>query len=330
MIDVLASAPHYADHLAAVFGALPEDVRGSFIAPRGPVSQYVRSLGIEPVERTLRPNPTLVASYGDLARAVGLRRSQLALMEHGAGQSYGGRHLSSRHGSYAGGRGRDAASLFLHPGDHPAARDRAAYPSARVEVVGSPVLDTLPAREGEKGRTVAFSFHFNGSAAPEAKNAFRWVWPTVIGLRERFELIGHGHPMLFDKGLRRLYIQAGIPAVRDFADVCRRADVYVCDNSSTLFMFAATGRPVVVMNPPWYDRNVDHGLRFWDAADVGVQCNDPADLGQCIDEALKDKPAQRKRREAALDLVYAYRSGAAQRAADVLTDWAYGEQRAAA
>ena len=120
----------------------------------------------------------------------------------------------------------------------------------------------------------------------------------------------------------RRYQREGIEAVRDFRDVCRRADVYVCDNSSTLFAFAATGRPVVVLNPPWYDRRVDHGLRFWDAADVGVQCNDPRELGPAINEALHDTPGQKRRREAALELVYAYRTGAAQRAADVLQEWA--------
>ena len=320
-IDALASAPHYADHLAAVLGALPDDQRGSFIAPSGVVAARVRELGFVPSHHGDEANPILVAAFGDLARAVGLRRSRIALMEHGAGQSYGGRPAPYQHGSYAGGRGRGPASLFLHPGQHPADRDRAAYPAARVEVVGSPFLDSLPRREGVPGRVVAFSFHFNGGVAPEAKNAFRWIWPAIMKLRGQYELLGHAHPRIFDKS-KRLYHVTGIPAVRDFADVCRRADVYVCDNSSTLFAFAATGRPVVVLNPPWYDRRVNHGLRFWDAADVGVNCNDPADLARCIDEALRDKPAQRKRREAALDLVYAYRAGAAKRAADVLLEWA--------
>lgn len=322
MIDVLASAPHYAEHLAAVFGALPESERGAFLTPSGPVAARIKEMGFAPVARSEPNRPVLVASYGDLGRAFALRRTRIALMEHGAGQSYGGRAgAASRHGSYAGGNGRGVASLFLHPGEHPASRDRAIYPDARIEVVGSPILDTLPAREGEPGRVVAFSFHFNSPVTPETKNAFHWAWPELMRLRGRFDLIGHAHPSLFDK-VRRLYHMAGIPDVRHFDDVCRRADVYVCDNSSTLFAFAATGRPVVVLNPPWYDRKVEHGLRFWDAADVGVQCNDIRKLGDAIEEALKDKPAQRKRREAALDLVYAYRSGAAKRAAEILTEWA--------
>lgn len=318
MIDALASAPHYVDHVSAVFGALPESVRGAFLTPK-PSGGRLRAYTPNHPDR-----PVLVASFGDLKQAVRLGRTRIAMMEHGAGQSYGGRHRAGGdHGSYAGGRGRGSASLFLHPGDHPADRDRRAYPRARVEVVGSPFLDTLPLRVGEPGRVVAFSFHFNGAVAPETKNAYAWAFPAIAALRGRFELLGHAHPRLYPT-VEGAYRAFGIEAVPDFADVCRRADVYVCDNSSTLFAFAATGRPVVVLNPPWYDRSVDHGLRFWDAATVGVQCDRPESIGECIEEALRDEPARKRDREAALDLVYAFRSGAAKRAASVLEDWAHG------
>jgi CDP-glycerol:poly(glycerophosphate) glycerophosphotransferase len=317
-IDVLAGAPHYADHLAAVFGALPGRLRGSFMVASSQTAARVRSLGYEPVRQTQADRPVLVASYGDLVRSRGRRK--VAIMEHGAGQSYGGRERSGRHGSYAGGLGRDA-SLFLHPGPHPAARDRAAYPDARVEVVGSPILDTLPGREGAPGAVVAVSFHFNATIAPESRTAFPWVWAALSELAGKVQLIGHAHPVHFQK-MRRFYRMAGIEAVPEFSEVCRRADVYVCDNSSTIFAFAATGRPVVLLNPPWYDRNVDHGLRFWEASGVGVNCNNPADLLRCLSEALEDTSAARERRERALGLVYAYRSGAAARAAQALEEWA--------
>lgn len=319
-IDVLATEAHFVDHLGAVFNALPPESRGAFQATSD-AEPRVRSLGFEPVRPGMGPiRPMLVASYGDLARAASTRK-RVAIMEHGAGQSYGGRPGSDRHGSYAGGQGRGKASLFLHPGPHPAARDRTAYPRARVEVIGSPHLDTLPEREGPAGRVVAFSFHFNAPIAQESRTAYPWIFPTIAALLDRFELLGHAHPRMFNAAKPR-YEKLGIEAVRDFADVCRRADVYVCDNSSTLFAFAATGRPVVVLNPPWYDRKVTHGLRFWEASEVGVNCNDPADLAECIEEALRDTPEQQAKREAALDLVYAYRTGAAQRAADVLMEWA--------
>jgi hypothetical protein len=320
-LDALASEAHFVDHLAAVFDALPPDARGAFLTSDVKTTARAKALGYTTAPANGGRAPVLVASYSDLARARGMGRPRIAIMEHGSGQSYGGRPVSARHGSYAGGDGRGAASLFLHPGEHPAARDRKVYPRARVEVVGSPHLDTLPAREGTPGRVVAFSFHFNAPIAQEARTAYPWIFPAIAKLRDRYQLLGHAHPRLFE-GLKPRYEALGIEAVRDFADVCRRADVYVCDNSSTLFAFAATGRPVVVVNPPWYDRRVDHGLRFWEASEVGINCNRPDELAACIDEALRDTPERQAQRETALDLVYAYRTGAGKRAADVLMEWA--------
>ncbi len=320
MIDALATAPHYVDHLAAVLRELPPEARGSLVTPSPPSAARGVELGI----RRTKSNPTvpvLVASHGDLVRAQAMGYKRIAIMEHGAGQSYGGRASSSKRGSYAGGSNRGAASLFLHPGPHPAARDRAAYPASRVEVVGAPHLDTLPGREGQPGRVVAYSCHFNGALNQETRNAWPWIFPQLVYLKERFDLIGHAHPRVYP-AVVKWYRKYGIEPVADFSDVCRRADVYVCDNSSTLFAFAATGRPVVVLNPPWYDRRVNHGLRFWEAAGVGVNCDDPATLGDCIEEALRDTPAQKAKREEALGMVYAYRTGAGKRAADVLQDWA--------
>jgi hypothetical protein len=320
-VDVLASEAHFVDHLAAVFNALPPASRGVFLTANTATAARAKALGYAPERPNGGRDPVLVASYSDLGRAKAMGRRRIAIMEHGSGQSYGGRLGSARHGSYAGGEGRGAASLFLHPGEHPAARDRKAYPRARVEVVGSPHLDTLPARDGPPGRVVAFSFHFNAPIANEARTAYPWIFPTIAALRNRYQLLGHAHPRMFPAAQPR-YERLGIEAVQNFTEVCRRADVYVCDNSSTLFAFAATGRPVVVVNPPWYDRRVDHGLRFWEASEVGVNCNRPEDLAACIDEALRYTPEQKAKRETALSLVYAYRSGASQRAAHVLMDWA--------
>jgi hypothetical protein len=181
------------------------------------------------------------------------------------------------------------------------------------------MLDTLPARDPSEPETVAVSFHWNLMHTPEAGSAFHWFRGAVAELAQTFRVIGHRHPMNHD--LPGFYRRNGIELVDDFAEVCRRASVYVCDNSSTLFEFASTGRPVVVMNSPRYRRNVSHGGRFWDWADVGVQVDDPDCLEDMVTLARADLPEAVERREAVLDEVYAYRSGGAARAADAIVRW---------
>jgi hypothetical protein len=267
--------------------------------------------------------PALVASYGDLKKARRLGYRRFAFIEHGIGQSYAGDRRSAGHGSYAGGGDRDDVELFLVPNDRSGARWRAAYPSAVVAVIGSPRLDTLPRRQIsplEQEPVVALSFHWECRLTQETRSALSAYLQAIPALAERFHVIGHGHHRGM-ANLQRYYRRARIEVVPDFADVCRRADVYVCDNSSTLYEFAATGRPVVVMNAPWYRRSVDHGLRFWEAAEVGVNVWTRDALPDAIDLALADPPEVRDARERALSIAYAHRSGAAERAADAIAAW---------
>lgn len=290
MTTVIASRPHYAAHLAPITNLLSPDL-----------------------------DVALVASYHDLcaARRAGHRR--IVLAQHGAGQSYGGDRRSTHNPAYPGGADNAAAGLFLVPNDHAAARWRAAYPRASVAVVGSPRLDVLPARESGPGPVIATAFHWECRVCPEARSALAWHRPGLRRVAGQFTTIGHGHPRRRD--LDALYAGLGVERVADFDEVCRRADVFVCDNSSALFEFAATGRPVVILNAPHYRREVRHGLRFWDAATVGVQVDNPADLPAAIERALELRPEDVAAREHALGLVYAYRSGAAERAARAIEEW---------
>lgn len=299
MIDLYASEPHFRHHLQPIYDAL-----------RGPGDWE----GKHP------DRPVLVASYGDQKVVQRAGYTKIARIEHGAGQSYG-----TGHGSYAGGKGAEKVGLFLTPNHYSAELWKAAYPDAQVEVVGSPKLDLLPPKDPAYPLTVATAFHWDCGVVSETMSAFGYYRPALPVLASVYNVIGHGHPrgMIGPPRLAKRYLRCGITnVVADFAEVCRQADVFVADNTSALFEFAATGRPVVVLNSPSYRKNVEHGLRFWSAADVGVQVDRPSDLVAAVVEALKDRPQQRAKREAALAQVYAYRSGAAERAARVLEAWA--------
>lgn len=336
-IDFLASEVHFIDHLAPIWQALPEVSRGTFAlgkarryANADALAAKVASLGIEPGELGPDDRPTLVAATGDMWRAE-KSRSRIALLEHGTGQSFGGDADAgvARAPSYPGGANR-RASLFLSPNAHAAGRDRAAYPKARVEVVGCPKLDTLPPRRPRESEPViAISFHWDCAVCAETRSGWREFKNVLPHLVPRYRLIGHGHPRIIDE-LASEYRRRRIEVVRDFAEVVERADVYVNEGSSTLFEAASAGIPVIPLEPSFFRRTVHHGLRFYDAADVGphVRSRGTFDTSlhkktiAAIEEALADPADRRQAREDALDIMYAFRTGAAQRAADVLVDWA--------
>lgn len=334
-LDAYARETHHAEHIVPVWRALPASMRGSFFMPPS-VADELAPLHIEHVEaRNIDKGdtPVLVSASGAMQEARRRGRKNIAIMEHGAGQSFGGDPISFsgqvalNNSSYAGGANR-FASLFLHPGPHPAARDAARYPKARVEVVGCPKLDVLPHREPDGIPTIAFSFHWDTFLSPETRSTFIYYREQLAEYVRRssksgVRFIGHGHPRLYDR-IAPWYEKHGIMPVKYFTDVCRMADVYACDGMSTLYEFAATGRPVVVLNAPFYREEVEHGLRFWSAACVGENVWESYDLGAACNRALASPDETLKKREYALDLVYAYRSGAAERAAAVLESWADG------
>jgi glycosyltransferase involved in cell wall biosynthesis len=270
----------------------------------------------------------VVASYGDLRRvANGLR--PVALSEHGVGQTYG-----NQHPSYCGGVSaeRRQVGLFLVPNAAAAEANRRVQPDAAIAVVGVPRLDrfvTRPAAPEPGSPLVALSFHWPCAVAPETRGAFPHYRAALPELARHFRLLGHGHPRVLDR-LARGYQRLGIPVAADFEEVLARASLYVADNSSTLYEFAAAGRPVVVLNAPWFRRHVEHGLRFWRYADVGVQCDRPEDLVAAVRRALDDPPEQELRRRRAVDAVVPLRDGrSAARAADALRAWLGWPARAA-
>ena len=315
MVDFYAGHRHYAEHLLPVWEALDPDERGTFYGRR-PACYWLGARGIPSAIATPRRGggpPVVVASFEDLRTARYLGRVT-ALLEHGAGQTYGDRHASN-----PGGIDRAGCRLFLCPSDRVAEANRKAYPDVPAVVVGCPKLDGVGGfRDPETPDRVAVSFHWNNPQAPES----RWAFPHYSEAVKRLPpgSLGHGHPRAW-RFLDRFYRFAGLESVAEFSEVLERAAVYVCDNSSTLYEFAAIDRPVVVLNAPGYRRDVDHGLRFWELADVGVQCDQPEDLPAAIATALEDPPEQAEKRRLAVAAVYPALDGqAAQRAAEALRE----------
>ncbi len=331
LLDFAASQSHYLAHLRPVWDALEPDERGRFFIPRGTAAFEGATVGRP---RARDEGPICVAGPTDLARCG---RRPVVLVEHGAGQAY-----SEAHVSYSGGPGRDAVVLFLCPNEVVAERNRAAYPDAAVEVVGSPRVEALgaggemehPFRPpfpsssiGETSRRrlptapsplrIVLSHHWDCRLWPES----RWALPHFVSaypeLVERFDVVGHGHPR-FASWWRHFWPGLGVRYESDFERAIAGAEVFVSDNSSALYEAAALGIPVVVMSAPWYRREVDLFPRFWRYANVGVQVSQANDLRAAIEEAAADRPEQAQARHGAVHAVWGEIPGSAKRAAEAI------------
>jgi hypothetical protein len=255
-----------------------------------------------------------------------MRPSPIVYVEHGAGQSYDGDPRSKGDGSYSGGHSLDNVTLFLCPNGTVADRWQTAYPGTPAVVVGSPKLDRWHSQPTSRNvasdtPTVAVTFHWECRMVPETTSAWRYYDRTLPSLAadERWRLLGHGHPRLWGTISRR-WKRIGVDAVKDFGDVLDRADLLVGDNTSALYEYASTGRPVVVLNAPQYRRDVHHGLRFWDHP-PGLQVDRPEQLADTIARALTDPEPARAVRAGAVAAAYAYTDGrAAERAVTAIEE----------
>jgi len=282
-IDAFMSQPHYRTHLEPIWDALDESERGEFYLGSALASRADQL----PNGALRRAGPrVLVASYSDYLRCAGSRR--VVYCQHGSGQSYADDPSLARNGSYAGGDGLDAVDLFLVPGPHPAQRTRARYPHTPVAEIGCPALDCWLTGdrpwEREPKPVVAIVFHWNCTGG-EAGTAFRHYVPALNLLaRSEWEVLGHCHPRA-RSFVEPEYHRAGIRWA-SYNEVMSRASVIVVDNSSIGFEIAATGRPVVWLNAPWWRRDTAHGLRFGPEAGVGVEVESPSQVVGAVSAAL--------------------------------------------
>lgn len=292
-VDALASERHFADHMRPVLAALPPERRGTL---------HTHHKGLP---RT--GGPVIVSAYGDLRKARRTGRP-IVMMEHGAGQTY--RDAMGRlvgHTSYAGGGDRAGISLLLVPGPSAARAYAEAGNTTPIYMIGCPKLD--PWLDGSRAPrltdppTVAVSFHWDCEVVLETRSTWARYLQPFLQAAGRWTILGHAHPRIADT-LASVWAHHGIRYAPDFSEILDTANVYACDNSSTMYEFAATGRPVIVLNHKYYRRSVHHGLRFWSAAALGPIVDRPDEVQAAIERALQ--PTRRMMRGAAAAVAEAY------------------------
>lgn len=278
-VDVYLSEPHYARHLDPIVRALPFTNRGKLYASRPAHMALARFYpGFDGMERvTGHPgypgSPVLVAS-GDDARHVSDERF-IIHAQHGVGQRYAdvGDMDNGAHG-YVGGPGLERVGLFLCVTPDEAFRWRQRYPGALHFAVGAPTLDKWHGVDDVRVETrrqpplIGVSFHWPCNVSVEAGSAWsEWklLFQQLAHRDHPYAILGHEHPRNRGRVNAWWGSFAGGIAI-SFDDVMWSTEAYVCDNSSTMFEYAAVSdRPVIgLRSHKW--RTLDHGLRFGDLA----------------------------------------------------------------
>lgn len=320
MLVCYGSEVHYIDHLAPIVRAIPGaelhcGTEPAYLRGRSLVGDRAR---LSNPRDDIGP-PILVAARKDLMRLHRSRR--VGMLEHGAGQTYVD---DADHPSYAGGRDLNRLALVLSPGPHSAERWRKAYPHLEVvELHGSPRLDWhhgLARRLGPRhpvNPVIGVGWHWDCRVCPET----RQTWPYWIDAVSKLHdpIVGHAHPRAWTAALTERYATMGATITHEFTDVLDQATVYVCDNSSTMYEFAALDRPVICLDHPLYRRHTSHGLRFWNRA-PGMRIGQPDQLRLAIDHAHAYPRDFEHARQNAVDTVYGGwpDGGATERAVDAI------------
>lgn len=297
--------------------------------------QRISTVDVNTFNTPAGSNPILAASSGDMTKFIngwGKYKRPTILMEHGVGITYG-----TDHPSYAGSKTglRSKIDLFLAPNRTVADKTEKVLPDKEQFIIGTPKLDKFfgqPSGTFARGPIVVISFHWEKKpmVAPEAGNALAYYHPALEkgmnfdnfplllnGWIDKPYLAGHGHPRIREK-LERVYEKLGIQTQWDFDYLMRVADLYVCDNSSTIYEWCVTGKPVLLLNAPHFRKNVNFGIRFWDYTDIGPQCEGPGELEDKIIEALETKDKYKEAREKVVHDLFPNFGSSARVAADYL------------
>lgn len=293
LVDLVWSEPHYKNHLLPIFQALPPEHRG-VVLPRS---------------ESPRPgNIGLAAGWKDVEQYLRGWNSYF-YVEHGAGQTYSDALHRPEYSANGGARFHGCYG-FICPRQEVADR----WTSAPSIAVGCPKLDAYVDKPAVDPYNVCIAFHWDGQISPEARSAFPFYGPWLPAIVEHLQaegmtVFGHGHPR-WEGYIDGPMGHAGMTVLKTEEEVFDQCGSLIMDNSSLQFEFAALGRPVAVLNAPWYRRDVHHGLRFWDRV-PGRQIDDPQSLLDLSWPLLFPEP------ELFIDMgtVYAHRDGSSSRRA---------------
>jgi hypothetical protein len=330
--DFFARRTHFIDHLLPVWKELRPSERGTFYIPES-LEEYaalkdfdfqtLHSISVRGNKLLVRPpgmTPLVCCAYNDMEQGWHqFAMRPFFLMEHGVGLSF------EVHPGYGGGEGlRSRVSLFLPPNQNIYDKTAKTFPSAPQVIIGTPKMDNIrPTKPMAKDKPiVGISFHWNGSAVcPEAGNALDYYLEVLPELAEQFYVIGHGHPKIINK-LIPIYRDCGITDIElDFNKVMERCDIYINDASSTMYEFSCTGKPVIILNAPWFRRDVHWGIRFWDYTDIGICVDKPVELLPAVRKTAEYPSQHYPQRLKMIEELYPYLGHSAKRAARAITEY---------
>jgi len=358
MIIFVASEKHYLEHLIPTFLALPEEYQGKFYINGVELCNLGESKGIpgnkivffdlarvdplDPRNSEIRRPLVLPKGPGYIftSAIIDAQRvheqeplKKIILCEHGCGQIYD-------HGSpsYAGGLDRGWLTLCIVPGERPWEKQKRVYPDVPCIKTGCPKLDTFadyvkPDKILQfNNMVVGVSTHYTNAPISEMDSAFLYFWNQIESLvkaHPKTHFIGHTHPRVkgglpWEKWNELKALCPNVRTTHDFDEIMQEADLYIIDQSSTAYEFAALDKPVLFLNSPHFRKHINHGMRFWEFANIGVQCNYEDSLEEKMVEALMGEynNTYTERRREVTALIYSIPLGqAAQFTAQALVDF---------
>ena len=250
----------------------------------------------------------IVAGLPDVDRIPDAER--IILLEHGAGQTYRkGARVYDPSGDT---RAVPSVTLYLATNDRIAEQMRPRLPNATIAVVGSPAVEHLWWEEVASNR-ITFAVHWASPLQiPEAGTSWPWSMRILRRLHELYgdRLLVHAHPRIayrVERDLRRARLDIEFEPEWDRAAL--DTSILVCDNSSIIWEADALGIGLVLMDPPNWNPNADHGLRWgWQAEKIPRIRNT---------EAVKDAMRLAHRPDAK---VFGKLTGATARAVEAIID----------